>query len=100
MRLYLVGDDEVLDVLADLSRHLDYFEVARTDDAPPQPLTTKDHIVIAMRDEARGLSMLAQVLGAGTPGFAGIVPDRDGDSLGARAIVVAAELVAALHDRP
>ena len=99
MRLFLIGDDEVLDVIAELSRHLDYFEVSRLEELPPLKLTADDHVVIAFRNEAQGLQLLAQLLADGSPGFAGIVPDDDGDSEGARAIVVAAELVAALHDR-
>ena len=99
MRLFLVGDDEVLDVLAELSRHLDYFEVSRLEDLPPRSLTADDHVVIAFRSEAQGLQLLAQLLAHSSPGFAGIVPDDDGDTEGARAITVAAELVAALHDR-
>jgi hypothetical protein len=99
MRLYLVGDDDVLDVLAELSRHLDYFEIARLDELPDAKLSADDHVVISFRDEARGLNLLAQLLAHSSPGFAGIVPDENGDSEGARAIVVAAELVSAIHDR-
>lgn len=99
MRLYLVGDDEVLDVLAELSRHLDYFEVSRLEQLPEQTLGAQDHVLIAMCDEAAGLSLLARLLGASAPGFAGVVPDLDGDSPGARAITAAAELISALHDR-
>ena len=98
MRLWLVGDDEVLDVLAELSRHLDYFEVSRCDDTP-QKLDAQDHVVIALTDESQSLALLARVLASGSPGFAGIVPNDAGDSVGARAIIVAAELVSALHDR-
>ena len=42
-KLWLVGDDEVLDAIADLSRHLDYFQVARVDELPAGPLTADDH---------------------------------------------------------
>lgn len=98
-RLFLVGDDDVLDVLAELSRHLDYFEVSRLDELPETTLGPHDHVLIAMHNEAVGLSLLAQVLGSGTPGFAGLVPDIEGDSPGARAITAAAELISALHDR-
>jgi hypothetical protein len=97
LRLLLVGDDDVLDALADLSRHLDYFEVARLDEPPPEPLAARDHIVIAHVDDARAARVLAGVRAAGEPGHAALVPSLPGMSTGARAIAAAAELVEVLR---
>jgi hypothetical protein len=98
LKLWLVGDDEVLDVLAELSRHLDYFSIARSDDLPAEPLGKADHLVVAFTETARGPKLLARALAAGNPGFSSVVAEEEGDSLGARAIVVAADLVSAIHD--
>jgi len=95
-RLWLVGDDEVLDALADLSRHLDYFQVARVDELPQGPFTEADHIVVAMVDRQRGAELLARAQRDGAPGHVSVVPELPGKTTGARAIVAAAELVAAL----
>ena len=98
LRLLLVGDDDVLDALADLSRHLDYFEVSRLDEPPPEPLAARDHIIIAHVDEAQGRAVLARVRAAGDPGHAALVPALPGMTVGARAIVAAAGLVAVLQN--
>ncbi len=96
MRLLLIGDDEaVLEVLADLSRHLDYFEVSRLDDALDRPLDAKDHVLIAICDRSRGERLLSELMRTGKPGFAALVAE-EGGSPGARAIVAAAQLIAAL----
>ena len=92
-KLWLVGDDEVLDAIADLSRHLDYFQVARVDELPAAPFTADDHFVLAMLDPRRGAELYARALGGGAPGFVGLVPELPGKTSGARAIVAAAELV-------
>lgn len=97
LRLLLVGDDDVLDALADLSRHLDYFEVSRLDEPPPEPLVARDHIVIAHVDEKQGERVLAAVRTAGDPGHAALVPSLPGMTTGARAIVAAAALVDVLQ---
>jgi hypothetical protein len=92
-KLWLVGDDEVLDAIADLSRHLDYFQVARVDELPAGAYTTDDHIVIAMNDPRRTAELVARAHSNGAPGHVGIVPELPGKTAGARAIVAAAELV-------
>ena len=92
-KLWLVGDDEVLDAIADLSRHLDYFQVARVDELPAGLLDRDDHVILAMTDARRGAELYARALGAGTPGHVALVPELPGKTTGARAIVAAAELV-------
>ena len=95
LRLWLVGDDEVLDILAELSRHLDYFEVSRVDEPPPEP-TRNDHIVISFLAPERSLVTYQSVKDG--PAFATLVSlDDQGDSPGARAIETAAMLVMELH---
>lgn len=96
-RLFLVGDDEALDIVAELSRHLDYFEVSRTDELPA--LGADNHVVIGLTNAAHGLELLGRVLAASAPGFAAVLPDGYDDSPGARAILISAELVTALHAR-
>jgi hypothetical protein len=92
-KLWLVGDDEVLDAIADLSRHLDYFQVARVDDLPAGPFTADDHIILAANDPRHGADLYARALRDGTPGHVELVPELPGKTAGARAIVAAAELV-------
>jgi len=92
-KLWLVGDDEVLDAIADLSRHLDYFQVARVDELPVGPFTDDDHIVVAMNDVRKGAELYARALRGGAPGHVALVPELPGKTSGARAIVAAAELV-------
>ena len=92
-KLWLVGDDEVLDAIADLSRHLDYFQVARVDDLPAGPFTADDHFLLAMNDTRRGADLYARAVGDGAAGHVALVPELPGKSDGARAIVAAAGLV-------
>jgi hypothetical protein len=92
-KLWLVGDDDVLDAIADLSRHLDYFQVARVDDLPAGPFTGDDHFILAMNDSRRAAELYARALRGGAAGHVAIVPELPGKSAGARAIVAAAELV-------
>ncbi len=92
-KLWLVGDDEVLDAIADLSRHLDYFQVARVDELPGGPFTADDHIVLAMNDARQGAALYARALSGGAAGHVALVPELPGKTAGARAIVAAAELV-------
>lgn len=92
-KLWLVGDDEVLDAVADLSRHLDYFQVARVEELPAGPYDADDHLLVAMHDARRGAALVARAKGDGAPGYASTVPELPGKSAGARAIVAAAALV-------
>ncbi len=93
-RLWLVGDDEALDALAELSQHLDYFSVARLDEAPTEPLSPLDHLVVGTADALRGPQMLADLLSRGRPGFAQLL-EAGTEELrpGARAILMAATLL-------
>jgi hypothetical protein len=92
-RLILVGDDEALDVLAELSRHLDYFEVSRLDEPPSdRALDANDHLVVGMMDAARAARLLESALRHGKPGLYFVVPQAK--TAGQRAILVAAQLVA------
>jgi hypothetical protein len=93
-KLWLVGDDEVLDAIADLSRHLDYFQVARVDELPSPPYGADDHFVLAMADPRQAAELYARALRGGSAGHVGLVPELPGKTSGARAIVAAAELVA------
>jgi|GEM_PF-3119611 len=99
LRLWLIGDDEALDILADLSRHLDYFAVSRADEPPAEPLGADDHIIIGLGARDRSLHLLGLVLSHGHPGYAGIISDGE-DSAGARAILAGASLVTALRGVP
>ncbi len=92
-KLWLVGDDDVLDAIADLSRHLDYFQVARVDELPAGPYTRDDHIVIATVDARHAAELVAHAHAHGTPGHVELVPELPGKTTGARAIVAAAALV-------
>ena len=87
MRLWLLGDDEALDILAELSRHLDYFSVARLDanDAIEAPLGPDDHVVTQRPEDAR----------LGSAGLVVALSRSGDDSAGARAIVAASALVEA-----
>jgi hypothetical protein len=97
LRLWLIGEDPALDVLAELSQHLDYFSVARLDEPPPEMLGPDDHIVIGLGNRQRSLAVLALVLARGQPGAAVAMPLHDGDNVGTRAIVAGAELVTVLR---
>ena len=96
LRLWLIGDDEALDILADLSRHLDYFAVSRADEPPAEPLGADDHIVIGLGSRERSLHLLGLVLSHGHPGYSGVISDGEA-AAGARAILAGAALVSALR---
>jgi hypothetical protein len=102
MRLYLVGPDEALDVIAELSRHLDYFSVSRLDDPPEDDdkLGADDHLVLGLGDRARAAQMLARMMSAGhAPKHVVLVEDPVAGNAGVRAILAAAELVGATRVR-
>jgi hypothetical protein len=92
-RLLLVGDDEALDVLAELSRHLDYFEVSRLDEPPERALDGQDHdhLIIGALDTVQGARLLESALRRGQPGFFVLIPEAK--TAAQRAILVAAQLV-------
>jgi hypothetical protein len=91
MRLTLVGDDEALDILAELSRHLDYFEVARLDEPPERALDSNDHLVVGTVDAGLGARLLESALRRGRPGFFVLIPEARTPAQ--RAILAAAQLV-------
>jgi hypothetical protein len=88
MRLILIGDDEALEILAELSRHLDYFEVSRSDELPERTLDNDDHLIIGA---GNGRLLLESALRHGIPGYAALLPEAR--TAGKRAILAAAELV-------
>jgi len=103
MRLYLVGPDDALDVIAELSRHLDYFSVSRLDDPPDgadDRLGADDHLVLGLGDRARAAQLLARMMAAGhAPKHVVLVEDPVAGNSGVRAILAAAELVGAVRVR-
>ena len=74
-RLFLLGDGEVLDALAELAGRLRYAEVHRSDDPPvaTPPLGADDYVVVSSRDGKRARELLAAVLAAGDPAYLGLV---------------------------
>ena len=71
-RLFLLGDGEVLDSLAELVGRLRYTEVHRSED-PPTAIESEDYVVVATRDGRRARELLAAVLAAGDPVYLGLV---------------------------
>lgn len=94
MRLFLIGDDEALDVLAELSRHLDYFEVSRSDELPRE-LGPDDHVVVGRADGRGGEWLANRIAPAALAGLSYVLDPPGRGSPGARAILAAAELVKA-----
>lgn len=100
MKLVLIGDDEdLLDALSELSRHLPYFETARLDEHTLAlgALGMDDHVVVAMLARSAAENRLGVLFQLGTPGFAKALWPIAGFSVGERALLVASELVRALH---
>lgn len=95
-RLHLVGDDEALDLLAELCRHLPLFELARTD-ALPDTLGPDDLVVIgAVHPRVRD-TLLAAAMSRATPRHISVLAvSLSNADAGARAILAAAELVRVL----
>ena len=91
-RLYLVGDDEALDHLSELCRHLPLFELARVDDVP-DPLPERTIVVIGARHPRTRDALITHAM-ARHPLHLLLVPTLpSGEHAGARALLTAAELV-------
>ncbi|MEO6950709.1 MAG: hypothetical protein ABI321_02770 [Polyangia bacterium] len=91
-RVYLVGDDEALDHLSELCRHLPVFELARVDDVP-DPLPEQTIVVIGARHPRHRDALIRAAMERG-PLHLVLVPTlASGEHAGARALVTAAELV-------
>ncbi len=94
VRLHLVGDDEALDLVAELSRHLPIDELARTDVVPDRKLDERDVIVIGVRHPRTRAQVLRDALARGPARHVVMIADDpDPATAGARGIVAAAELV-------
>ena len=96
MRLFLVGQDEALDIVAELSRHLDYFEVSRLDELPKEPFGPEDHVVLGAR--YRSLSSPGLQVRS-TAGLMVVLSSAQDETPGAAAIDAASELVRARRNR-
>lgn len=76
-RLYLVGDGETLDAIAELAGRLPYDAITRSDD-PPRSVSADDQIVLEYRDPRRARDELARVLDRGEAGYLGLcAPEKD-----------------------
>jgi hypothetical protein len=97
VRLILVGDDEALDVLSELARHLPLFELSRVDALPARVLDGNDVVVIGAAHVRTRDALLREAMTRGPVRHVAVVAqERRGDDAGARAILVAAELVRVL----
>lgn len=93
--LYLVGDDEALDVLAELTRHLPLFSLARVD-AIAEPLPPGSIVVVGATHPRLRDARLAEAVQHQAREVV-LVPEAPGGAHpGARAIVAASQLVALL----
>jgi len=92
-RLHLVGDDDALDLLAELCRHLPLFQLARID-AIPDALGPDDLVVIGASHPRTRDALLASAMGRGPARHVSFlsVAVHESDA-GARAILAAADLV-------
>ncbi len=70
-RLFLLGDGEVLDLLAELTQHIGYDEVHRGDSAPAD-LGSGDHVVVSMRKPESARELMAKLLHDGDPEYLGL----------------------------
>ncbi len=100
IRLILIGDDEALDVLAELGRHLPVFELVRSDDLGDRTLGADDVVVIGAQHPRARDALLREVMGRGPARHVAVVPEARGAEPGPRAILAAAELVRALFPDP
>lgn len=91
-RLYLVGDDEALDHLSELCRHLPLFELARLDDVPDH-LPAETIVVIGARRPRLRDALIADAMTGGAQHLVLVPTLGSGEHAGARALVTAAELV-------
>ena len=97
MRLLLLGDDEALDLLAEFSRHLPLAELSRQDAMPERALDERDVVVVGGTHVRTRDALLRSVMAQGTPRhLVALVESRFAEDAGARAILVAAELVRVL----
>jgi len=93
--LYLVGDDEALDLLAELTRHLPIFELARVD-AITEPLPAGAIVVVGATHPRLRDARIAEAVTHAAHEVV-LVPEAPaGAHAGARALVAASELVALL----
>ena len=90
-RLYLVGDDEALDHLAELCRHLPLFELARVDDVP-DVLPELTIVVVGARHPRVRDALIADAMARGPLQLLLLPMLPGGDHAGARALVTAAAL--------
>jgi hypothetical protein len=97
-RLILIGDDEALDVLAELARHLPLFELVRTDELGERELGAEDVVVIGAQHPRARDALLREAMGRGPVRHVAVLGQARGagDDSGPRAILAAAELVRAL----
>jgi hypothetical protein len=96
MRLWLIGDDEVLDLIADFTRHLDYEAVSRVDALPDAPFDEDDHVLVAQASSRSENDLVAHARTHGDAAFVGAVPPYVGKGAeGKRAILAAAALIGA-----
>jgi hypothetical protein len=97
-RLLLVGDDEALDVLAELGRHLPLRELARLDELPEGALGEADRVVLGAAHPRTRDALLREALARGAPRHVAVLAEaRAPADAGARAILAAAELVRVLY---
>lgn len=90
-RLYLIGDDEALDHLSELCRHLPLFELARVDDVPGL-LPEHTIVVIGARHPRVRDALVADALARGPLQLLLLPTLPAGEHPGARALVTAAAL--------
>ena len=96
VRLHLVGDDEALDILAELGRHLPLFELLRTDSLPEQDLSDDDVVIIGSRRARTRDALLRDAMGRGSARHVALLDGPETGEDGARAILAAAGLVRVL----
>ena len=93
VRLHLIGDDEALDILAELGRHLPLFELLRADALPSQDLGQDDVVIIGSRHPRTRDVLLRDAIGRGAARHVALLQPADAGEDGARAVLAAADLV-------